>query len=183
MKVYQTNELGYFTNETIADPNPRRPGSFLIPYGCVETPPPSLGEHQVARYVDGEWTVVPFYVGYQYWTEDGKRFVIKEVGEEPPEGHLTTKPVILDEVKNELLLKVSAYIDDLASSWGYDNMAVAITYAEEPAVPKYQSEGKVLRAWRSLVWESAFAELDAISTDTTFDDFVKKLPEPPARPE
>ncbi len=183
MKVYQTNELGYFTNETVADPNPRNPGRFLIPYGCVETPPPELGEHQVARYVDGEWIVVPFYVGYQYWTEDGKRFVIKEVGEEPPEGHLTSKPVILDEVKNALILNVSKHMDVIAGSWGYDSMAVAITYAEEPAVPKYQNEGKALRAWRSLLWESAFEELNSVTVNTSVDEFMARLPEPPVRPE
>lgn len=38
----------------------------------------------------------------------------------------------------------------------------AISYAEEPAVPKFQAEGRALRAWRSLTWAAAASILIAV---------------------
>lgn len=47
---------------------------------------------------------------------------------------------------------VQSHIDTIAKSIGYDDIYAACTYAEEPAVPRFQIEGRALRAWRSLVW-------------------------------
>ena len=52
-----------------------------------------------------------------------------------------------------LAAAVQAHIDDQAQALGYDDIKAAVTYADEPAVPKFQAEGRALRAWRSLVWE------------------------------
>jgi hypothetical protein len=38
--VYQVNGMGFYVGETDADESPLEPGVFLIPAGCVETPPP-----------------------------------------------------------------------------------------------------------------------------------------------
>lgn len=35
---------------------------------------------------------------------------------------------------------------------GFINMAEAMTYCDEPAVPLYQQQALALRKWRSLVW-------------------------------
>lgn len=55
-------------------------------------------------------------------------------------------------IEMRLSLAVQAHLDATASALGYDSIFTAVTYAEEPAVPKFQQEGKALRAWRSLVW-------------------------------
>lgn len=47
---------------------------------------------------------------------------------------------------------VQRHIDQTAASLGYDSAASACSYADEPAVPQFQREGKAIRAWRSLAW-------------------------------
>lgn len=78
-----------------------------------------------------------------------------------------------------LTAAIQAHLDETAHQFGYDDMKTAVTYADEPAVPKFQQEGQALRAWRSLVWEVAFAELalyqegDPIPTG---EQLIEKLP-------
>lgn len=60
--------------------------------------------------------------------------------------------------------QVQAHLDAQAVALGYDNIFTAVTYATEPAVPKFQNDGIALRAWRSLVWAKCYevlAEIDA----------------------
>ena len=65
--------------------------------------------------------------------------------------------VIDTKVANSVLLskydeELQSHLDTTAKSYGYDNINTAISYAEEPSVPKFQIEGKAFRAWRSLFW-------------------------------
>jgi len=55
--VYQLNQNGEYTGETIAHESPLEPGVYLIPGGCVETEPPETNKNQVAVW-DGVWTLV-----------------------------------------------------------------------------------------------------------------------------
>jgi hypothetical protein len=57
---------------------------------------------------------------------------------------------------------VQGIMDSKARSFGYDNLTTAVTYADEPAVPKFQEEGQVFRAWRSNVWATAYAILSDV---------------------
>lgn len=50
-------------------------------------------------------------------------------------------------------LVVQAFMDSKAKAWGYESLASAITYADEPIVPRFQEQGRALRAWRSRVRE------------------------------
>ena len=76
---------------------------------------------------------------------------------------------------------VQARLNSTAFSRGYDSIATAISYAEEPAVPKFQNDGKAFRAWRSLVWAYAYEQLAAVKagdrTQPTVEDFLLELPE------
>jgi hypothetical protein len=88
---------------------------------------------------------------------------------------------------------VQSHLDTVARSWGYgektrpDASAIlhAITYAEEPAVPKFQAEGRALRAWRSSVWAACYAMLDEVKSGLraipTAQEVIAVLPAPPAR--
>jgi hypothetical protein len=53
--------------------------------------------------------------------------------------------------------RLQRVMDDAARALGYDDIKTAITYAEEPAVPKFQAEGQAFRTWRSLVWAACYA--------------------------
>lgn len=55
--VYQANADGYYIGTAEADESPLEPGVYLIPAGCIETPPPTIENGQVARLVDGHWSV------------------------------------------------------------------------------------------------------------------------------
>jgi len=57
---------------------------------------------------------------------------------------------------------VQVHLDRVAQSYRYDNILSACSYAEEPAVERFQSEGRALRAWRSLVWQKAFDILEGV---------------------
>lgn len=72
----------------------------------------------------------------------------------PTEAHLITS----------IVSSVQSHMDQTAKSMGYDDIKTAVTYADEPAVPKFQTDGQMLRAWRSLVWEKCYALLDEVMT-------------------
>lgn len=74
------------------------------------------------------------------------------------DGHpfaVPVQPPTPAEVQAQLTRAVRAMLDSKARSLGYDDIAAAATYADEPAVASFQAEGKALRAWRSRVWEAA----------------------------
>jgi hypothetical protein len=48
------------------------------------------------------------------------------------------------------------FLDNSAKTYGYDSIASAVTYADEPSVLKFQSEGQAFRVWRSLVWDKCY---------------------------
>lgn len=59
---------------------------------------------------------------------------------------------------------VQSHLDATAQSLGYDDIKTAVTYADEPAVPKFQTEGQALRAWRSMVWAKCYEVLEEVKS-------------------
>ena len=57
MQVYQTDEQGFYVGPTMADPDQLDVGNWIIPGGCVTEPPPTVGEKQLAQWVDGAWVI------------------------------------------------------------------------------------------------------------------------------
>ncbi|NHN77690.1 hypothetical protein HA520_10405 [Azotobacter chroococcum] len=62
---------------------------------------------------------------------------------------------------------VQQHLDETAKGYGYDDIKSAVTYADEPAVPRFQAEGLAFRAWRSLCWDYCYSLLDAVQAGTT----------------
>jgi hypothetical protein len=81
-----------------------------------------------------------------------------------------------DELRQRLGFEVQVFLDAQARAMGYDNIVTAITYAEEPAVIRFQDEGKALRAWRSLVWD-AFYKLIEKGDLPAKADLLAELPQ------
>jgi hypothetical protein len=79
----------------------------------------------------------------------------------------TTEPADVPtpaEIKVQRASAVQAHLDATAMTYGYDSIASAVTYADEPAVPRFQAEGQAFRRWRSLVWAACYqvqAEVEA----------------------
>ena len=76
---------------------------------------------------------------------------------------------------------IQAHMDNAAKGYSYDDIKAAVTYADEPAVPKFQDEGRAFRAWRSLVWAHAYGVLDAVQAgereQPTIEELIVELPE------
>lgn len=75
---------------------------------------------------------------------------------------------------------IQEHLDAAARTRGYDSIATAVSYAEEPAVPKFQEDGKAFRAWRSLVWAHVYQELAKVKAGEreipTLDALMVELP-------
>lgn len=76
---------------------------------------------------------------------------------------------------------VQAHLDAAAFAAGYDNIQTAVSYADEPAVAKFQNEGLAFRAWRSLVWAHCYAVLAEVQAAArpvpTEAELVAELPD------
>lgn len=76
---------------------------------------------------------------------------------------------------------VQAKLDGAAQAARYDSIATAVSYAEEPAVPKFQADGRAFRTWRSLVWAYAYEQLARVLAgereQPTIEAFLLELPE------
>lgn len=76
---------------------------------------------------------------------------------------------------------VQQHMDARAVTFGYDNLISVITYAEEPAVARYQTEGQAFRAWRSACWHACEQMLAAVKAGDrsapTHAELLAELPE------
>lgn len=91
----------------------------------------------------------------------------------------------LQDISPEVLVanlsaSVQSHLDATARTHGYDNIHTAVTYADEPAVPKFQAEGQALRSWRSQVWAHCYQVLDEAQAGTraipTSAELIAELP-------
>ncbi|MCL2656139.1 MAG: hypothetical protein FWD62_01755 [Betaproteobacteria bacterium] len=108
---------------------------------------------------------------------NGLRIVADDTGRpiavEPPQP-------TLEQIKAEFAAAVQTHMDSVARSLGYDDIKTAVTYADEPAVPKFQAEGQTLRAWRSRVWDACYAKMDVVMSGAdqlpSVEDLIASLP-------
>ncbi|EHK66008.1 hypothetical protein [Achromobacter arsenitoxydans] len=87
------------------------------------------------------------------WGFDGQKFSAPGPEISPPSD---------EEITAQKVALVQEHMDAAARALNYDSIANAITYADEPAVPKFQAEGLAFRAWRSLVWERCYEILEQV---------------------
>lgn len=89
----------------------------------------------------------------------GKRIVADENGrpilQDPP-------PPTAEQIMSRLQARVQLWLDEQARALGYDDIKTAISYAEEPAVPKFQQEGQAMRRLRSLAWARYYEILNEV---------------------
>ena len=94
--------------------------------------------------------------------------------------HLAPPPTP-EQVIEAMRAAIQTHIDKAAQGYGYDDVKAAVTYADEPAVPKFQAEGRAFRAWRSLVWAYAYGVLAEVKAgdreQPTVEELIAELPE------
>lgn len=99
---------------------------------------------------------------------------------EEVEAHITPEPLTTEQVIDAMRASIQKHMDTAARGYGYDDVKAAVTYAEEPAVPKFQAEGRAFRAWRSLVWAHAYGVLDDVQAgdrpQPTAEELIAELP-------
>jgi hypothetical protein len=90
-------------------------------------------------------------------------------------------PISVDERIGKLSAAVQRHLDVKAQSFGYDSIAAAVGYADEPAVARFQNEGRALRAWRSLVWAACYDLLERYrageADEPTAAELIATLPD------
>jgi hypothetical protein len=102
-------------------------------------------------------------------------------------GDANGRPILEDppaptaaQIVKALTDEVQHHLDTAAQAYGYDDIKSAVTYAEEPAVPKFQQEGIAFRAWRSLCWAYCYDVLDAVQSgeraQPEIADLIAELP-------
>lgn len=93
----------------------------------------------------------------------------------------------IDILQSQYLEQVDKLINSKAISYGYFSIDTAVSYADEPSVPKFQIEGQALRQWRSLVYLSCYQLLTQAYEGTieinNFNDLRALLPKFPLDPE
>lgn len=75
---------------------------------------------------------------------------------------------------------IQRHMDEAARAAGYDDIKAAVTYADEPAVARFQAEGQAFRAWRSKCWAYCYEQLALIQggkrAQPTIPELLAELP-------
>ena len=155
-----------FTGPGLADPNPRAPAEPLIPFSATTIAPPAFLQGAQMAFFRGEG-----------WTVEDLPPPPPAPGQPPAE---EPAPLTFEQRSKALQDAVQAQLDAIARAHGYDSIASAVSYAEEPAVPRFQREGQALRAWRSLVWAACYALLAEVQagerSEPSWDELLAELP-------
>lgn len=90
-------------------------------------------------------------------------------------------PPTTAELMANITARLQEHLEQTAQAYGYDSISSAISYADEPAVPKFQREGQAIRAWRSMFWDAANAIFADVKAGTrpvpTAAELIAELPE------
>lgn len=162
MKIYNFDRhTGAYLGVCDASPSPMEPGQFLIPSFSTPIPPPGAQAGLVAVFdrAKNAWALIP---------------VVKVTTPTPA-------PPSFAEKSAAWRADVAAHANAVAMAQGYDSMDEAVSYANEAAVPKYQIEGRALRAWRSLFWSAfdvlvAHIEMGKTAEPASAADLLGRLP-------
>lgn len=165
----------------ISDDDPLDLENTLIPAYSTKLAPPETGPREAAVFTEGSWQVVPDWRDFHYWMPNGNSYDITELGVAPPEDYLEEEPVQEVPLIDQFINGVQNHLDTAARELGYDDLKTAVTYAEEPAVPKFQKEGRAFRTWRSLCWDFCYKRLDDVNAGlaeipTSVEAFIGELP-------
>jgi hypothetical protein len=157
---------GAYAGDTVADEDQQSPGQFIMPAFATEEPVPPIPDGHVAFW-RGDINGQP--VAGKGWVVLRNEAPVAPVAEQDNEATKTARAEAL----------AQAQLDGAARALGYDNILTAVTYADEPAVPKFQTEGQRLRRLRSLVWEECYSMLTEVQGGApwpTEDEFLARLP-------
>lgn len=142
MDIYHYHPTtGRYIAPGTADPDQLTEGEWLVPAFATTVEPPPEVEGMFAAFIEGEWVLL---------------------AEPEPETPAEPEPETPAQTKVRMARVLQDLLDTTAQAQDFDNIFTAVTYADEPAVPRFQIQGAALRAWRSLVWAAGYAVMDAV---------------------
>ncbi|AWX99503.1 hypothetical protein A8139_05490 [Marinomonas primoryensis] len=141
----------------------------LVPIrNTTEKEPLADKEGFVQGFVDGNWEYYVNSVGKEFWSADGTKHTIKEIGEEIPEGTLFEAPIIPPTLKQKTALANAECSKRINTHWnqiGQMNASLGV----------YGEEGKAnCAAWISLNRTALIALLareDLLEIDVADDQY------------
>lgn len=147
---------------------------YLLPAHATMTAPPDVPEGHYARWMGASWVI-------EAEPEPEPVEAAPAQVQEAADAAVHT-PAPVDPAQEKLQAAeahVEEFMQAMARGARYKSLEDVITYADEPAVPAYQEEGKKFRAWRSLMWAWFYsAEIQAKVQDGSFAS-VSLNTEPP----
>lgn len=90
-------------------------------------------------------------------------------------------PPTLDQTTATITASIQMALDGVAQSWGYDNLAIAATYATSTNV-QYAADASSLIEWRDKVWMWAIPLFPSITAGESPKTFMVGMPEKPSQP-
>lgn len=81
-----------------------------------------------------------------------------------------------DEQIASLSAAVERHLNAVARSYEFKGIDDAISYVDEPSVPKFQEQGRAFRAWRSMVRAAWFGIRDGNGVLPKEADLIAELP-------
>jgi len=144
---------------------------WLIPGNCLAmAPPPAVEGKRHFAAANGSWIEEDIPV-----PELPPDHPLPEAPVEepvlPPEPREPTREERATALRNE----VQKHLDLTAAAYGYDDIKTAVSYADEPAVPRFQAQGRAFRAWRSLVWDFCYSLQDKVTAGLAEEPTVEQL--------
>lgn len=136
MKIFNYHPVTrLYLGDSVADPSPMEPGEFLIPAFATASPVPDIPGNMQAFHVaaDDTWEL--------------RLLPEAEPVPAPPEQTFADRLLVWR-------ADVKAFVNLTAVAFDFDDIEEAVSFASEPAVPKFQIQGLALRAWRSLLWDA-----------------------------
>jgi hypothetical protein len=89
-------------------------------------------------------------------------------------------PVEVELSPDTAKMLVQQHMDMAAQALGYDDIRSAVSYADEPSIPQFQTEGIKFRKWRSLIWATCYQLLEQYNNDelelSAPEDIIPLLP-------
>lgn len=94
MKIYHySRATGEYRGTGTADPDPLRPGGYLIPANSTTQAPPATGGNEVAVFETGQWVVKADYRGHVYYdTVTAEPRIVADIGKAPEPGWTIEPP-------------------------------------------------------------------------------------------
>ena len=174
---------GEYIGTCVADPSPLEPGVWLYPACTTDVEPPQTGDREAAIWTGEAWQVVPDWRGHIYFTQDGERHEITELGIAPPDDALDEPPPIPptpEQIMAECVDRTQKRLDDFARTRNYDNILSACTYVTS-TVPKFKAEGQYCVGARDATWAKLYEILAEVQAGTRpmpsgYEDIEPLLP-------